>query len=186
MLETLVREHQLIVPSDCGEIMATERRQDGLYQAIAQNDAKHDAAHKRLREDFRELQEQHENMLTALGVLRDRATENANKIGKLAETPPNVENVIMTPRVMISIVVFTVGIVGGIWSSTYGLRSDVRDILTRMEAQKSAYDSTAKLQEVQSNSLRTSVDDMKRRQELQQYEIQALKEVILTGKGRMK
>lgn len=160
-----------------------ERRQAGVWPEIARLDEKHDAAHKRLREDIRELQAQHENFLASLTNIRDKQMENVNKIENLQKTPPNVENLIMTPRVMIAITVFTVTIVGGVWSSTSGLRSDVRDILTRMEAQKSAYDSTAKLQEVQSNALRTAVDDMKRRQELQQYEIQGLKEVLLTGKN---
>ena len=161
----------------------TERRQEGLYQAIAQVDAKHDAGHKRLRDDFRELEER---MSDAMSLMRDRQIENTAKISKLADTPPNVENVIMTPRVMIGIVLFAVTMAGSIWSSTYGLRSDVRDIITRMEAQKTAYDSAAKLQEVQSTGLKSAIDDMKRRQELQQYEIQALKEVILTGKGKTK
>lgn len=58
---------------------------------------------------------------------------------------------------------------GGIWT----LRSDVRDILTRMELQ-------AKLQDERADSLRESVESMKRRQELQQYEIQGLKEAITT------
>jgi len=162
-----------------------ETRSEGIMQMIDQIDQKHEEGHKRLREDLRELIIQHDNLLNASQALRDRTIANENLLEKLRETPPNVENVIMTPRVLVAIVVFTMTVVGGVWSSTYGLRSDVRDILTRMEAQKLAVDSAAKLQEVQATSLRTAVDDMKRRQELQQYEIQNLKEVILTGKGRV-
>lgn len=161
-----------------------ERRQGGLWQAIAQTDEKHDAAHKRLREDIRELQAQHENLIASLSNLRDKQMENGNRIDNIAKTPPNIENLIMSPKVLVSIVVFTITVIGSIWSSTSGLRSDVRDILTRMEAQKTAYDATSKLQEVQSNALKTAIDDMKRRQELQQYEIQGLKEAIITGKPR--
>lgn len=100
---------------------------------------------------------------------------------------------ILTPKIVVAMVAFAVTVTGGVWSANYGirsetqaLRSDVRDIITRMEAQRTAYDAAAKLQEVQSTALRTAIDDMKRRQELQQYEIQALKEVILTGKGSVK
>lgn len=155
-----------------------ERRQESIWQAIDDHNAKHDTAHKRLREDFNKLEER---MSDAMALLRDRQIENTARISRLADTPPNVETMIMTPKVLISVVVFVLTIAGSIWGSTSGLRSDVRDIITRMEAQKTAYDSAAKLQEVQSNALRVAVDDMKRRQELQQYEIQALKEVILKG-----
>lgn len=174
-----------------------ERRQQGVWEALSTTDAKHDAAHKRLRDDYRKLEEE---LTDALALIRDRQVENTAKISKLTDaletvrtTPPNVEKMVLTPKIMVSAVIFAVTITGGVWSATYGIRSetasvrsDVRDIITRMEAQKNATDASTKLQELQSNALRTTVDDMKRRQELQQYEIQGLKELILTGKGRTK
>lgn len=178
------------VQSPNWEEIMPERRSDVLYQAMEQMDEKHDAAHKRLREDFRELEER---MNDALQLIRDRQQENRERISKIADMPPNAEKLILNAKTIIAMVIFAVSITGGVWSAnsgvraeTSGLRSDVRDILTRMEAQKNAYDSIAKLQEVQSNTVKTAIDDMKRRQELQQYEIQNLKEVILTGKGKAK
>jgi hypothetical protein len=66
-----------------------------------------------------------------------------------------------------AIVAAFLAIAGSMWA----LRSDVRDILTRMELQ-------SKLQEERSNAMRESLESMKRRQELQQYEIQGLREAI--------
>lgn len=72
-----------------------------------------------------------------------------------------------------AIVAAFLAIAGTMWA----LRSDVRDILTRMELQ-------AKLQEERASSMRESLEAMKRRQELQQYELQALKQAItLMEKG---
>ena len=154
-----------------------------LASIVEQHDENHTEAHKRVRDDLRAFQAQ---MLESLQVLRDRALDNEKRIDKIETVPPDAERLIMTPRVVIGLVVFAVSIAGGIWSSTTGLRSDVRDILTRMDAQRSAIDATAKLQEVQSNSVQAAITDMKRRQELQQYEIQGLKEMMLTGKARTK
>ena len=165
-----------------GETMAERQTHAGLFQMIDQIDQKHEDGHKRLRDDMRELQEQHANLLDSLGLLRDKQSDTANRIGNIEKTPPNVENVIMTPRVLVAIVIFSITVAGGIWSSTAGLRSDVRDILTRMDSQRMSLEASDKLQEVQATAMRVAVDDMKRRQELQQYEIQALKEVIITGK----
>ncbi len=159
---------------------------DSIYEMIRLNDEKHDAAHRRLREDLRELQTQHENLFASLTTLRETARDNAGKIETLRATPPNVENVIMTPRVLVAIVVFTITIVGGVWSSTYGLRSDVRDILTRMEAQKSALEAADKLADMQSAQMKSAIEAMQRRIELFQYEQQSMKETLVTGSRRTK
>lgn len=153
-----------------------------LLQMVSQNDQKHDDAHKRLRVSFRELEDRIESNFEYLrdGFMANRARMDA--LEKQAGMPVDVTKLVLTPRVVVAIVVASLTLAGGIWASTAGLRSDVRDILTRMEAQTATYESVAKLQEVQSNALKTAVDDMKRRQELQQYEIQQLKEVILGRK----
>lgn len=59
------------------------------------------------------------------------------------------------------------------------LSSDVRDILTRMDAAKQVDEQKARVSDERAAQLRESVQDIKRRQELQAYEIQALKETIL-------
>lgn len=169
-----------------------ERRQ-GVYQALAQNDEKHDAAHKRLRMDFRELEER---LTDAAALLRDRQIENTAKISKLEDalnvvkdTPPNVENVIMTPRVMIGIVLFAVTIAGSIWGSTAGLRSDMRDIKTNSEAsaklQELRFDTLAKAQEIQSNTQAKATQALTSQLQLLQIEFQQFKEQMIE-RGRTK
>lgn len=95
-----------------------------------------------------------------------------------------MQNLRFTPEIVAVIVSGFLAVSGGMWASTYGLRSDVRDILTRMDGQAKIAELNAKLQEQGLLTLRESIEAMKRRQELQQYEIQGLKEVVLTLRGR--
>lgn len=96
----------------------------------------------------------------------------------------DVSRLTFTPQIVAAIVISFLAVAGGMWTSTYGLRSDVRDILTRMESQVQVSELSMKLQEERAKTLSESIEAMRRRQELQQYEIQGLKEVILTLKGR--
>jgi len=84
----------------------------------------------------------------------------------------------------LQLVILIVGMSSGFWLATYSLRSDVRDILTRMSMQAEIDKTNAQLQEERASTLRESVEAMKRRQELQQYEIQGLKEMILKQGAR--
>jgi hypothetical protein len=77
----------------------------------------------------------------------------------------------------VSLVVGALSMAGSFWFATSGIRSDVRDIKTRMEMQ-------AQLDGERQDNIRDALIDMKRRQELQQYEIQSLKEAITAMKGR--
>src|SRR5258708_19046926 len=75
-------------------------------------------------------------------------------------------------------------VAGGMWASTYGMRSDIRNIMTRMDSASEALKLSVSLAEERAAALKDSIDSIKRRQELQQYEIQSLKEMILKGAQR--
>ena len=154
-----------------------------LRQIIEPFDEKHDDAHKRLRQDLRDFKIQLDHGLQSM---REEIAKDRAEIASLKATPVDATNLILRGRVIVALVLTVVGICAGVWGSTAGLRSDVRDILTRIEAQKTAVDAATKLQEMQSTSLKVAIDEMKRRQELQQYEIQGLKEAILTGKSPLR
>lgn len=164
-----------------GTPMTAARRDDGLMQMIQQNDEKHSDAHKRLRQDLDRLEEQ---VNKGFETLREGRQANSARIDHLERAPTDISKVVLAPRIVVAIVGLIVGIAGVFWASTYGLRSDVRDILTRIEAQRSASEAMGRLQDVQAAAMRESIEAMKRRQELQQYELQGMKELILTGKVR--
>lgn len=71
----------------------------------------------------------------------------------------------------LQVVVLIVTIAGTIWASQYSLRSDVRDILTRMEAQ-------GKLQDERMDTMRETILDLKRRVELQEFAVRAVQETV--------
>jgi hypothetical protein len=64
-------------------------------------------------------------------------------------------------------------------ASTWGLRSDIRDINTHMSAQADTDKGLRTLQDERAVALRNAVDDIKKKQDLQQLEIQSLRETIL-------
>lgn len=66
-----------------------------------------------------------------------------------------------------------------IWSSQAGMQARLGNIQTQMEWAAKLQAAENKAQEDRATAIREAVQDMKRRQELQQYEIQGLKEAIL-------
>jgi hypothetical protein len=66
-----------------------------------------------------------------------------------------------------------------IWGSQYGLRSDVRDIRTRMEMAAELAVVQTKLQEERAAALKAAIDAVQRDQRMTQFEVQGLKESLL-------
>lgn len=129
-------------PIGPGELMAD----DVLLGMITQNDAKHEDGHRRLRQSLRELEERLESNFQYLKDGHLAAKARLDVLEDHTKQPVDAARLVMTPRVVLGIVTVTIAIAGGLWASTAGLRSDVRDILTRMDAQRTTYEATAKLQ----------------------------------------
>lgn len=169
--------------------MTREDLPPGWAEVLDGMDSRHAEAHTRLRSDLTALERDCDAIKATIEsnyrYFEKSYLANQARIDQVERTPPSADKLVFTPRVLILAVTLSLTIAGGVWASTSGLRSDVRDILTRMDAQRQTSEATAKLQEIQSSSVKTAIEDMRRRQELQQYEIQALKEVILTGKGKL-
>lgn len=142
-----------------------------VWQRVEQDDEKHESAHKRLRGTLDQIQENLELVALALA-------ETKSQLAVLKATPVDVAKLRFTPAIVIMIIT----VAGGMWASTYGLRSDVRDILTRMNLQTELDVARTKLQDERAANLKDSVDAMRRRQELQQYEIQGVKDAIVNLK----
>lgn len=132
-----------------------------LLTMIQQNDDKAEESHARLRETLRE----HEGWL----MRHDRFLEETRAaVALINATPVEAAQLHFSPSVVLAIVTICLTIAGGMWASTYGLRSDVRDILTKQ-------DSATKLQDERAQNLHESIEAVKRRQESQQLELQELK-----------
>src|SRR5437870_2925481 len=108
------------------------------------NDNRDDAdeAHKRLRKDLES------RLVLVEGVLKDMEAELAT----VERRSGDVSHLHLSLGMVLSIVVTCLTIAGGMWASTYGLRSDVRDILTRMASNAQLDESRTKLQDDRFNA----------------------------------
>ena len=138
-----------------------------LEQMIENVDENHQDAHKRLRHDLEVLEQEMNNGFKSL---REDIHTNKNSIELLKQTPLDATKLVLNSKVVVALVIMALGIAASVWS----IRSGMDQMASRMET-------ATKLQDVQYAAIKTSVDEMRRRQELQQFELQSLKEAILVG-----
>jgi hypothetical protein len=91
--------------------------------------------------------------------------------------PIDITQLSIPTRVVVAVVGAAVAIAGGIWASTSGIRSDVRDILT----QQTAY---ARMADERAGALKESISDAKKLQELQRIQLESLTKTVLTQQRR--
>jgi hypothetical protein len=144
---------------------------EALLNQIQSIDEKHDDAHRRLREGLRDTNAEVE-------AIKKKQAEANEKFSTFAATPPDVMKLRFTPSTVVAVVAVCVSIVGGFWASTSGLRSDFRDMATRMETQQQVDTAYRKLQEERSTSFKEALDGLRRQQELQRYETQSVKDLV--------
>lgn len=145
---------------------------DALHQMVSQNHEMAEEGHGRLRGDYRDLARR-------VGLLETSHIDSALHIAKMESTPTEVTELRFTPTIVLSIVTVCLTIAGGMWASTYGLRSDVRDILTHMSAQVDLEKSNTKLQDERAIVLTKTIDTIDKKQELQRLKLEALTETVL-------
>ena len=143
-----------------------------MFQLVRANHEQAQQGHQRLRGDVRDHEERLTKAETLLG-------EHTFKLTALATASPDLSRMTLSPGLVIGIVTAIVSIVGGQVASTWGLRSDIRDINTHMNVQADADKNQKTLQDERAVALRNAVDEVKKKQDLQQLEIQSLRETIL-------
>ena len=131
----------------------------GLLELLDAHDKKHDEAHRRLRHDFRELEERH---IDGLKALAEKQSATAASVKEISLTPIDAAKLVFTPKIVLSVIGIVVTIYGGIWAQNSGLRSDVRDILTQMAAEKRVADVNAKLLEVNNATIKNALENNSR------------------------
>lgn len=91
---------------------------------------------------------------------------------------PDASRLSFPLQLVILLVTTVLSVAGSQWATTYNLRSDVRDILTRQESQ-------AKLDEERAGNVRDAIGELKRQQAMQAFEIQEIK-LSLAQSGLLK
>ena len=154
-----------------------------VWQRVEQLEATREESSARLHLEIDEVKRR----VDALATLQ---ADTSTRLTRQEATPIDVEQIRFPPKIVASAVAMVITIVGGMYASTYGLRSDVRDILTTMAQQKElATQKEALAIEKQKNSderlqsLRDAVEMVDKQQKLQALETQGLKEMILRMQG---
>jgi flagellar capping protein FliD len=170
------------------ERRAERRRinQAGVLEMLDQIDSKHDEAHKRIRHDLRALDQRLDD---GLRLLADRQTAVNTRVQEISITPLDINKVVFTPRVVVAVTMMVLSISGAVWTINSSLRSDVRDILTRMATEQRVTDTNAKLLEQNSGAIRgalennarelkASIDAVNKRQDLLTLQYNQLSEQL--------
>ena len=152
---------------------------EGIFELIDKNEQHQRESHKRLRDELTAVQERIDEgfklFLDRQQLLTGRVSDLATKVAE----PVDASKLVLTPKIVASVVITILSMAMFVWVTTASISSDVRNILTRMDAQKTALEMTVKFQEAQSTAIKMSVDEMRSRQERQQDEIQSVKEIVL-------
>lgn len=86
-------------------------------------------------------------------------------------------------QLVIVIVGGIIATTGAFWVATSAIRSDVRDILTRMSMQAEIDKTTGKIQDERAKASSDAMSELKRQQQMQYYDIQDLKRDVAVIKS---
>lgn len=145
---------------------------DALQQMVEQNLEATEEGHSRLRKDYRSIERRVESMENA-------QVANALHFSKIDALRTDVNELRFTPQVVLTIVLTCLSIAGGMWASTYSLRSDVRDIRTLMSAQAELEHANTRLSEERAAQVAESIRQIRATMELQRMKLEALGEAVL-------
>jgi len=143
-----------------------------LAERIEQLEESRDESSRRLNLEIADLKRRVE----AMAVLQ---TASDVRLTRIDATPLDAEKIRFAPRVVVAIVAACVSIVLGMYAVNYGIRSDVRDILTRQEQRDRLEEVNRKLTDQQTEAITKAVDVIDKRQQLQAIQIGELKEMVL-------
>ncbi len=150
---------------------------DVLLQMVQQNDEKHEDGHQRLRQDIRALENETHALENEAARILHKLVELDSKVTRLETRQPDLSQVLVPGKMLVAAVLFSASIVGAMWAITYGLRSDVRDLITQQEAH-------TRLEDERSNTLKESISDAKKMSEMQRVQLESLTKTVLTQQRR--
>jgi len=148
--------------------MPSNPRESAVFQLVRSNHEQAEQGHKRLREDYREIEERLVKVENLIG-------EHTYTIGALKTASPDLSRMTLTPGIVVGIITAVVSIVAGQVASTWGIRSDVRDITTKMSLQADAEASRQKLQDERSATLNAKTDGIDKKQEMLRIQVDDLR-----------
>ena len=133
-----------------------------MFQLVRANHDQAEAGHKRLREDYRDHEDR---LLKAEAVL----SEHTFKLQSLASASPDLSKTKLSAGTALMLLVAVAGIIAGQVTTTWGVKSDMRDITTQLNLLQKIQDERSAVQNAKSDSidkkqelLRIQVDDLRK------------------------
>ena len=161
----------------------------GWREVLDQIDEKHSSSHTRLRGDLRGLETTVESNFRHFDDQTRILRAEISAATAAASIPIDATKLVLTTPVVVSICGAVAVIVVSVFAANSGIRSDIRDINTKVDAQAKAMEAASALQTSQmtqirdaSNDAKAAAADARRQYELLRYEFQAMKESLTKGK----
>ena len=156
-----------------------------LLNLIAEKDREQQEDHKRLRKTLDELAEHLEEQNKTIAANKTKIIELDKEVALWKERPVDAMKLVLTTRFVVGLLLFATVVVGGVYTATLGLKqtdSDMKNaianIMTKMDAQHEVSDANARISQASQAEQSKAIDEIKRQQALQAYEIQNLKDLL--------
>jgi hypothetical protein len=137
-------------------------RESPVFQLVRANHEQAEQGHKRLREDVRD----HDERLTKIEKI---VNEHVYKLQALAVAAPDLSKTKLSTGAVVVIVMAVAGIIAGQVATTWGVKSDMRDITTQLNLLQKLQDERSSVQNAKTDSidkkqemLRIQVDDLRK------------------------
>lgn len=140
-----------------------------LLQMVQQNDEKHDKCHGRLRDDFRDMESRLNALEGTQSAMSVRLSQTDARINQIGERRTDAGDLSYSSKTMIGIVSICVALAAGQWKLNSALEASV----------KAAIQENSKIQDERYQSTREWQAKSDREQQMQKYELQALKEMVI-------
>lgn len=115
---------------------------------LQQNDEKHEAAHKRLRESQREIETDNAALKLRIAALEQLVTQTRQSVTDGQAAPIDIGKLVFAPKMVLSIVALVVTILGGTWFINQPIVSRLDRFEERMSSTKDVIDGLTKAMEM--------------------------------------
>lgn len=156
--------------------MAKSSRESPVFQLVRANHEEAEKGHHRLRVDLREHEER-------LIVVERMLSEHGASLAALKSATPELSKSTLSAGSTLKLFVAALAIVVGQLATTWGLRSDIRDITTQMNAQRMAQQANQQLQDERAARQDSKTDAIDKKQELLRIKFDELRDEVL-GRAR--
>lgn len=145
---------------------------------VKQNDEKHEAGHKRLRDDYRSLENEYDRLNTQLTDLKVTVSNMARALDRVGQEPIDVGKIMFNPKMVLGIVGLVVTIVSGNWIVNLPVRDSLSVMQTAIANMRTQMDSRGTLEDERHAVVMKQLEDFKKRQELSELEIRNLSQKV--------